>query len=391
MRKNNLRLLAAIGLSLNLSLAGTAPAWAAAIPAGPGSEAVEVPENLKDNILEYEELPDLIGYYNVDVVNTEAKLTNSENLDVADELRAEARSLAGEAATLKEEGLRNGTNRALYEQYKENVKALNKTARGLEESSEPSHTNATGLRQLKASQTMLAQTLMIDYQKLQDEKVLADKNAELAAAQYNATVRKQQIGRASAAEVTAAEQSMKSAQAEAVGKQKELDDTKYNLCMMTGWDYNALPEIRPVPQPDSSRIEGMNPSADLEKAIGNSFSLQDIRHVGASGRANRRIRTRNLDQGEQSLAVTLQSLYDDIFNKKSVYEAACSAFEAAQTSMNAADKGIQIGSLSNLEYLEKQSEYLTAKSEKTAAELDYFWAMETYDWAVDGLVSSGGQ
>ena len=36
-------------------------------------------------------------------------------------------------------------------------------------------------------------SLMIDYQKLQDEKVLADKNAELAAAQYNATVRKQQL------------------------------------------------------------------------------------------------------------------------------------------------------------------------------------------------------
>ena len=391
MRKNNLRLLAAIGLSLNLSLAGTAPAWAAAIPAGPGSETVEVPENLKDNILEYGELPDLIGYYNVDVVNTEAKLINSENLDVADELRAEARSLSEEAATLKEEGLRNGTNRELYDQYRENVKALNKTARQLEESSEPKLTGKAQLKQLKASQTMLAQSLMIDHQKLQDEKILADKKAELAAAQYNAAVRKQQIGMASAAEVTAAEQSMKSAQAEAVGKQKELDDTKYNLCMMTGWDYNASPEIRPVPQPDSSRIEGMNPSADLEKAIGNSFSLQDIRHVGASGRANRRIRTRNLDQGEQSLAVTLQSLYDDIFNKKSVYEAACSAFEAAQTSMNAADKGIQIGSLSNLEYLEKQSEYLTAKSEKTAAELDYFWAMETYDWAVDGLVSSGGQ
>ena len=99
MRKNNLRLLAALGLSLNLSLAGAAPAWAAVLPAGPGSEAVEVPENLKDNILEYEELPDLIGYYNVDVVNTEAQLTNSENLDVADELRAEARSLANEATT----------------------------------------------------------------------------------------------------------------------------------------------------------------------------------------------------------------------------------------------------------------------------------------------------
>ncbi len=93
MRKNNLRLLAALGLSLNLSLAGAAPAWAAVLPAGPGSEAVEVPENLKDNILEYEELPDLIGYYNVDVVNTEAQLTNSENLDVADELRAEAGAL----------------------------------------------------------------------------------------------------------------------------------------------------------------------------------------------------------------------------------------------------------------------------------------------------------
>ena len=51
MRKNNLRLLAALGLSLNLSLAGAAPAWAAVLPAGPGSEAVEVPENLKDNIL----------------------------------------------------------------------------------------------------------------------------------------------------------------------------------------------------------------------------------------------------------------------------------------------------------------------------------------------------
>ncbi len=390
MRKNNLRLLAALGLSLNLSLAGAAPAWAAVLPAGPGSEAVEVPENLKDNILEYEELPDLIGYYNVDVVNTEAQLTNSENLDVADELRAEARSLANEATTLKEEGLRNGTNRDLYDQYKENVKTLNKTARSLEESSDPSHTRATGLRQLKASQTMLAQTLMIDYQKLQDEKALADKKAELAAAQYSAAVRKQQIGMASAAEVTAAEQSMKSAQAVAVGKQKELEDTKYNLCMMTGRDYDAALEIRPLPLPDASRIDGMNPETDLQKATGNSFSLQNVRHNSAVGRANHRTKSRNIDQGEQSLAITLQSLYDDIFNKKSVYEAACSAYEAAQTSMNAADKGIQIGSLSNLEYLAEQSEYLSAKSAKTAAELDYFWAMETYDWAVDGLVVSGG-
>lgn len=389
MRKYKGRLLAASSLCLTLTCAVPGCALTARA-AGPGQENPVVSGALADNVLEYGEIPDLIGFYNTEVVNAEETATNREDLEAAKQLRDEARELSEEARTLKEEGLKANGTQALYDQYKASAKQLRTFASNVEDAAKPSGSAKLQLKQLKASQTMLAQSLMIQYEKLQNEKALADKNAETAAAQYGSAQRKQQLGMLSAAQVTAAEQAMKTAQAEAAAKAGELNDTKYNLCIMTGWNYDSNPEICRVPDPDASRIAAMNPEADLSKAIGNSFSLQETRHASATGRANHRIKSRNIDQGNQSLAVTLRTLYSDVLNAQAIYASKTSEFQAAQTAMNAADQKQAMGMLGTSDYLQEQSNYLSASADYDAARLDFFWAMETYDWAVNGLVSGSG-
>ena len=70
---------------------------------------------------------------------------------------------------------------------------------------------------------------------------------------------------------------------------------------------------------------------------------------------------------------------------KTAYEAATTAFQAAQITMDGNELKNQMGMLGRLEYLQLKMAYLQQKVALTTASLNLRQDMENYDWAVQGL------
>lgn len=91
---------------------------------------------------------------------------------------------------------------------------------------------------------------------------------------------------------------------------------------------------------------------------------------------------------EQSVASQMESLYATVISKKQAYDAAQAEYEAAELSKASADRSFSLGMLGRLEYLGAELQFLSAKASRISAEMNLLSAMETYDWAVKGLISS---
>lgn len=92
-----------------------------------------------------------------------------------------------------------------------------------------------------------------------------------------------------------------------------------------------------------------------------------------------------MDDAEGKVKVELESLYQSILEGKTAYEAATTAFQAAQITMDGNELKNQMGMLGRLEYLQLKMAYLQQKVALTTASLNLRQDMENYDWAVQGL------
>lgn len=357
-------------------------------PAGTSEETAARAAALQDNKLEYWELGDLIENYNVTYKNAKSQMINAtQDLDTARALREEAGELQIEAGELREGGL-DETTKEVYKSYKETAKELRKQAQKIT-NAELGVSYQKTLRKAKAQLTFMAQQTMIGYQQAAANQELTDKSLELAKAVLDSARLQASQGMKSQEEVLDAEQTYKMAESGALQFQAQLQNVKQNLQMLTGWDHDAAPEICPVPEPDLARIAGMNPQNDLQAAIGANFELQDTRNASAVGSSARTVKKRNISQSEQGLASTLESLYAGVIAKQQAYEGAQADFEAASQIMRGADSKKSLGMMGRLEYLNAQVSYLTSKAARETAALQLTSAMDTYDWAVKGLVISG--
>ena len=279
------------------------------------------------------------------------------------------------------------STRALYESYKEAAKAMRKQAAKLSDE-DLSGTAERSLKMLKNQQTMLAQNLMIQYQKAASKKDLLAKQEELAKAGYDAAAARAGLGMASSEEVLSANQSWLQAQSAAVQMDSAVNSLKQNLLITCGWNADSDPEIAPLPDVDTARLDSMNLAADTETAAQANYNLISMRQNGASGSVGRNALKRNVSQTRQSIAVSVEGLYAKAVAARQAYEGAEANFQAAFLDMQAADQKNAMGMMSKIDYLSAQAAYLTAKSERDDAKADLFSSIQNYDWALKGMTVS---
>ena len=164
-----------------------------------------------------------------------------------------------------------------------------------------------------------------------------------------------------------------------------MDGVRRTLCQLLGFDPDTNPEIRPVPQFDMSRLDGINLEQDTVKAIGNNYTLIGQR-TSAAGKTNSQIENRNrmIDEGDQKLTIEMQRLYQDVMDKKAAYEAAQTGYAAAEKSYGSSERMYANGLVSEAQFIGMQISYHQKKAALESANLDLWQAMETYTWAIDG-------
>ncbi len=337
---------------------------------------------LQDNVLEYDEIGNLVEYYNPTyqqaVQNVQINIQPYE--DAALQLRGAAKELIEDAKLEKDENIiLEQTYRAYAKGYQQTAKTFEKAVKTIKSSTR------SMLNSARKQLTSGVQQLFLGYCQALSSKEMADAAAELAQEAYRSALTRRDMGMATDTDVQSALKSLQSAQAGQQSLNDTLNSLRQNLQFMTGWSYDAVVEIGAAPVPDLSQIDAMNPENDLETAISNNYTYIDQRKVSGKGTSNRDAKFRTLDESEAKIKIQLESLYQAVLQNKAAYEASRLSMESARLTMNGSDTRYQQGMIGKLEYLQLKMAFLQQKAAAEAASIGLVQAMENYRWAVEGL------
>lgn len=380
--------MAALGLAAAMAVAGTVPAFA-------GSPEFAYTEekwaSLRDNILEYNEIPDLVHEYNPTVLNNQSTYEQNRqgdgsrsSGDIAASYRQNAENIYDQIAALDPDS----------PTYDSMAISLEQQAKALEAQASSAETGNFGLQQqnqqAEATIVASAKTLMISYHQNLLNLALYQKNLELLKEQYSAVERKAAIGMATQMEVLTAKSNIETMEMNILNTEKGIRSAKQSLCLATGWAYNANPEIRELPAVDLNEIAAIDLDADKEKAVTNNYTLSINRaqYSATTVPETKENLEETIANNEAQIRSSVTSNYQALIQARSDYEQAQAELVLEQRKMDTAALKLSIGEISQLEY--KAQEYALENS-KTAVELKemaLLQALETYRDGVNGLASA---
>lgn len=401
MRRKNQIL--ALGLAAVLTAASAVPAFAGYAPTGPGAEPepekydAATLSKLQDNVLEYDELALRVREYNPNISEawrkygeskedyqnmlTELEGTYDDSMDNIDAVLKPLKQAEKLMPQLK------GTVKQMSS-LKSGYHSLVQGIRDTVTNWDTSKRNTSQIRQYEKQVISGAQSAMIGYNTIVDNKATLETMVDLYQKQCDMYQRMAALGLANQTDVVSAQTSLIGAKSQLASLQSQEDSVYRTLCLLLGYDTDSGVEIRNLPDFDMSRLDGMNLEADTKKAIGNNYTLIGQR-TSAKRETNAQIAARlnTIEEGEQKLTIEMQRLYQDVLDKKAAYEAAMTGYEAAEKSNGAAQRQYQNGLLSEMQYVGTQISYNQKKAAKESAELDLWTAMNAYDWGIEGLAA----
>lgn len=401
MRRKNQIL--ALGLAAVLTAASAVPAFAGYAPTGPGAEPepekydAATLSKLQDNVLEYDELALRVREYNPNISEawrkygeskedyqnmlTELESTYDDSMDNIDAVLKPLKQAEKLMPQLK------GTVKQMSS-LKSGYHSLVQGIRDTVTNWDTSKRNTSQIRQYEKQVISGAQSAMIGYNTIVDNKATLETMVDLYQKQCDMYQRMAALGLANQTDVVSAQTSLIGAKSQLASLQPQEDSVYRTICLLLGYDTDSGVEIRNLPDFDMSCLDGMNLEADTKKAIGNNYTLIGQR-TSAKGETNAQIAARlnTIEEGEQKLTIEMQRLYQDVLDKKAAYEAAMTGYEAAEKSNGAAQRQYQNGLLSEMQYVGTQISYNQKKAAKESAELDLWTAMNAYDWGIEGLAA----
>jgi hypothetical protein len=197
--------------------------------------------SLRDNSLEYGEIPDLIHEYNATVQNNRYKYNEfikdygHTKQDVSDEYRKLANDLEADKS-----GEDDAASRISDLQLQLQADNLRKQA---DDNVEDSDTYYLTYSQAEDNLSESAETRFISYYSSKLNLETANEQLEVLKSNYEQTALKQKAGTATQAEVLSAEEAVQ-AEEETIKKlELEIENTRQKLIVMLGWKGTDQPEI----------------------------------------------------------------------------------------------------------------------------------------------------
>ena len=263
---------------------------------------------LRDNVMEYDELQMLVEEYNPTYMNNQVSYKDSRTKDDAETVRQDLKDAADDM-TSQAEDMRDTADslldlaNSLQNMSKEQADAVLKQAGINSVNSLMSSYNAMYLgaammdnsamkqnisadsqydddesRKLKYQKTqngliMSVQTMFASYNQMKSSLDVIQKNIEIMEAVQRSTETRASLGMATQMDILTAKKNVQSIQSTYTQTRTSLDSVKHSLCLATGWQFNADPDIREVPGADMNRIAAMNPDVDKQTALQNNYDL----------------------------------------------------------------------------------------------------------------------
>ncbi|MCI8516362.1 MAG: TolC family protein [Hungatella sp.] len=345
------------------------------------SRSAEEWARLRDDVLEYEEIEDLIHEYNTTVLNNEQQYRKDSGKtaeDLVEDLLNQADD-HWEAASQSEDDM----SAILSE-----INARN-AERSAENNVDDSKSKYIEYALAEKRIVIQAQTAMNTYYKLQYQLTSLRKNRDMLEAALTSAQGRRTVGMATQAEVLTAQQNLQSADAQILSLENQIETTRQNMIVMMGWGQGAFPEIRPMPATDLQRLDAMDVAADTQKALEADYTLklhqQNLEN--STNDENRRIYSQSITDDRQQIAMAVSDSYQKVMQAKNSLDEAVLNLDVATKTWNTASTKNRLGTISRLEYLQAEAAVVSAQMDREMKNLELFQAMETYDWVVKGVRS----
>lgn len=271
--------------------------------------------------------------------------------------------------------------------YKMNASMLNMSISQITKQleSQESKIQTTSRQKTIDSYVLTAQSLMRTYNQMNTKAQAEEKNYQAAQSSYQAVLKKQSAGMATAADVMTASDTMQSAKNRYESYRQQASNARFNLLSALGLDTSADIAIGSVPLPDLSAIDVVDFNTDVEQAVGNSSSVQNARHQSAGTATEISVKSDQESQAEGTVRSRMQSLYEQLKAAKLQYEGAEAAYQSASITYASLQKKQQAGMLSQSDYMQGVADYYSALDAKETAVVNLNQAWETYNWTVKGV------
>lgn len=379
---------AVLGLSLSVSLLSPLTVSAEEQPAD--MDDVQW-ERLQDNVLEYDELEKRIEYFNPTIRQIVDRINDS--YDTVAENIADFQETANDFLRLQEEALDEGDyySAAMYQINRKIFRTISsQMTRQVKKKDTMIERNT---RQARKGLTSGCQQLMLAYNKMAVNKATLEKQVELYGQMEAMYETQAAIGMATQTQKLSAQASRYSAQTSLTSLEDQMQSVKSSLLQLLGWDFDSDITIGSIPPCEPDAIDAIDFETDKQMAPKRNYTVLNLMNsapndADGDGRYENkdyRAREQAVELATQQLAITVDGLYQALFEKRAALNAAETAFQAAQIKWDGAERKYQLGMLGQAEYLGEELAYCAAKAAYQSADLDMTQAMVNYYWGINGL------
>lgn len=346
--------------------------------------------SLRDNKLEYSEIADLIHEYNTTVRQNELdyqEYKGKTSTDIAKEYYDSAAEVT-ERINYPEDDSTNYANQ-LSSALSSEISADNLTEEG-DSNVDDGEIKRLGYEQEEKSLVQQAQELMISYYSGKASlDSLKDAVTQAETAYTQAQTRKA-AGMALQSDVDTAAESVTTAKASLQSAKSSLEQTRQQLVIMLGWNYNDSVEFGTLPEVDTSAVSSINVTSDIQTAITNNYSIKitERRLANSQSENNRATYTSTLSNQKDTVSTNVKNAYNSLVLAKNSYEQAKTSYELEEKERAAAELRLSAGTITKKTYAKQESACLSAKTSMESEKLSFLTAKVTYDWAVAGLASA---
>lgn len=338
--------------------------------------------SLRDNVMEYGELKDLIHKYNPTVRSNRSAYKDQKGKDLNDVYEQYMNDIDDiwDQADAAEDDV-------TWASMRFSAGLLTKQA---DNNYQDADMEKIQYDQQEAALVYQAQQMMVSLQQAEYNIKNLENTKALLQSQYEFTRAQAAAGMATQIDVLTAQKSVQDQDTAILAAQKNKENVHRNLCLMLGWDADAQPEILAVPEPDMSRIDTLNPDGDAEAALANNYDVRYYEKKAGNLSSQDLIESNqaSIQNAKDTAVRSLKTQYNTVLTARDALNAAQSQLAAEQSKLNKASASLAAGQITNLEYQTTLNAVMTAESDVNTKKLQLLVALEGYDWNVKGLTTS---
>ena len=237
-----------------------------------------------------------------------------------------------------------------------------------------------------------AQTKMNQYWQKAKNRQSLEASLSLAQARQSAAAVRVQEGLEPQARLMEAQEAVQSAQAAIQAGDQEMDTVRRELCVLTGWSYDASPEIREIPVTRAVDLGAIDLEGDKQRAVEQNYALRAAKGKMNNtnyGTVQNKVLQVNVSEAEQKIKTDVENRYQNLKQAQSDQDQAAAELALEQRNLDAASRKLENGSIKRNEYLEIQDGYAAKAAAEQVSALKLTQAQEDYWWAVNGLADAG--